>query len=217
MKKAVVLLSGGLDSTTTLYWACHKKFDCVALIIDYNQRHKKEVRHAVRIAKLCRVPYTVISLPLPWKGSALLDKTHPIPAHTSIGKTIPSTYVPCRNIIFLSCAASYAEAMGATTLLIGANSVDYSGYPDCRGTFLKAMERAINVGTKQGTTGKRFRIVAPLLTYSKAEIILLGKKLGVPFHLTWSCYKGEKKPCGVCDSCRLRDKGFQESEKIKNL
>lgn len=205
--KAVILLSGGLDSTTTLYYAKNKGFKCYALIFDYGQRHKKELRVAKEIAAGAKVPYTIIKIKLPWGGSSLLDKNSQLPTPRSlkeIGRVIPSTYVPARNTIFLSFALSYAEAIGARAVFIGANALDYSGYPDCRPGYFRAWQRLIGEGTK----AKKIRIVTPLIDLSKAEIIRLGKKLGAPLAKTWSCYAGGKTPCGVCDSCRLREQGF---------
>lgn len=207
MKKAVVLLSGGLDSTTTLYYALDKGYACQALIFDYGQRHKRELRSAVAVAKRVKVPYHIIKIKLPWKGSSLLDSRVPLPVSRStknIGKIIPSTYVPARNTIFLSFALSFAEAVGAQAIFIGANALDYSGYPDCRPDYYAAYQKVIEKGTK----AKKIKIVTPLIDLTKAEIIKLGRKLGAPLEMTWSCYQGGKEPCGVCDSCRLRAKGF---------
>ncbi|MFC1546552.1 7-cyano-7-deazaguanine synthase QueC [bacterium] len=211
-KKAIVLFSGGLDSTTTLYWALDKGYDCTALIFNYKQRHKKEISCAKKIAVKCKVPYIVINVLLPEKGSSLIDKSQKIPVHKKIGRNIPATYVPSRNIIFLSIAGSYAEVYKADTIFIGANSIDYSGYPDCRPVFLKSMEKTLNQGTRQGVSASPFKIAAPLLKLSKKQIVLLGRKLKVPFNLTWSCYKGMSKPCNVCDSCRLRAQGFKQAK-----
>ena len=210
-KKAIVLLSGGLDSTTTLFWALESGFDCSALIFNYGQKHKKEVLIAENIEKNLKVNYQIVNLEFPWKGSALLDENESIPTNREINDEIPITYVPARNIIFLSIATSYAEVVGAAHIFIGANSVDYSGYPDCRPDFIKAMEATINLGTKVGNTSEKLSIETPLIDLSKKDIILLGAKLGVPFELTWSCYAGGEKPCEVCDSCVLRQKGFEEA------
>lgn len=211
-KKAVVLLSGGLDSTTTLYYALEKGYKCQALIFDYGQRHKRELRSAVAVAKGVSVAYHVLRIKLPWKGSSLLDASHPIP-HTSypakIGSRIPSTYVPARNTIFLSFALSFAEATGAQAIFIGANAVDFSGYPDCRPAFYKAFEKVI----EQGTKVKKIKIATPLIDLTKEEIVKLGRKLGAPLERTWSCYAGGKEPCGVCDSCVLRAKGFAAAKR----
>jgi len=212
MKRAVVLLSGGLDSSTALYFAKNKGFDCRALIFDYGQRHKKEVKAAKRIAQVANCKSQVLKITLPWKGSSLLDKKQKLRI-TSYGLrvTIPSTYVPARNIIFLSFALSYAEAIKAQKIFIGSNAIDYSGYPDCRPEFYKAFRIAAKKGTKAGAEGKAINIETPLINKTKAQIVRLGRKLGVPFAMTWSCYKGGAKPCGVCDSCRLRAKGFREA------
>jgi len=205
-RKCIVLLSGGIDSTTTLYYAKSKGYKCQALIFDYGQRHKKEIRSAVAVAKRAKVPYQVIKIKLPWKGSSLLDKKLKVPVHRIIGKKIPSTYVPGRNTIFLSFAVSLSESIGADAIFIGANAVDFSGYPDCRPEYYKAFRKLIQKGTK----AKMIKIMTPLIKMAKSQIIRLGLKLGAPLDLTWSCYKGGKRPCGVCDSCRLREKGFRE-------
>jgi 7-cyano-7-deazaguanine synthase len=205
-RKCVVLLSGGLDSTTTLYFALSKGYKCHALIFDYGQRHKKEVKVAIGIAKLAKVPYQVLNIQLPWKGSSLLDKNIRIPEDQDIGKNIPSTYVPARNTIFLSFALSYAESIGANAIFIGANAVDFSGYPDCRPEYYKAFQKVMN----RGTRAKNIKVLTPLIKMSKSQIIKLGSKLKAPLGKTWSCYKGGKKPCEVCDSCVLRNKGFKE-------
>jgi len=210
MKRAVILLSGGLDSATTLYLAKKREFKCFCLIFDYGQRHKKEINCAKKIAKYSKTHFKVIKISLPWGGSALLDKRIKVP--TSRNKNIPNTYVPARNTIFLSFALSYTEAIGADAMFIGANAVDYSGYPDCRPNFYKAFEKVIKRGTKAGAEGKSIKIFTPLIHQTKAEIIKLGTKLGVPYDLTWSCYKGSEVPCGACDSCRFRAKGFREAE-----
>ncbi len=206
-KKAVVLLSGGIDSTTILYYAKKQGYKCYALIFDYGQRHIREIKSAVKIAKTARVPYQIMKIDLPWKGSSLLDKNSKLPVNKKIGRTIPSTYVPGRNTIFLSFALSYAEAIGAKAIFIGANAIDFSGYPDCRPGYYRAFQKVIGEGTK----AKKIRIITPLIKLKKSQIIRLGLKLGAPLDLTWSCYRGGKKPCGVCDSCRLRERGFREA------
>jgi len=214
MKKAVCLFSGGLDSTTTLYVARQYGYEVLALTIHYGQWHACEIEAARVIARDLGIEHQVIELSLPWKGSALLDTDLLIPVGRSeaeMNQCIPPTYVPARNSIFLSMAASYAEARCAESLFIGVNAVDYSGYPDCRPEYLAAFDHVIRLGTKAGTEGKIIRIEAPLLMMSKKDIVLWGKELGVPFEKTWSCYQGGKTPCGECDSCQLRAKGFREA------
>lgn len=205
--KAIILLSGGLDSTTTLYYALNKGYQCSALIFDYGQRHKREIRSAVAVARCVKVPYKILKISLPWKGGALLDKGVKVPRFQGIqaGK-IPITYVPARNTIFLSFALSYAEATGAKRIFFGANAIDYSGYPDCRPEFISAFQNVI----KKGTKAKNIKIQAPLLNLTKAQIVKLARKLKAPIDLTWSCYQGGKYPCGVCDACRLRELGFND-------
>jgi 7-cyano-7-deazaguanine synthase len=212
MKKAIVLLSGGLDSATTLYYARKQGYRPFALIFDYGQRHRKEVRRARMLARTLRCPYKIVTIRLPWGGSSLVDKRMALPKNRKLdAKDIPSTYVPARNIIFLSFAASYAETIGAGTIFIGANAIDYSGYPDCRPEFYSAFMKVLARGQKSGVEGRAIRIQTPLIRKTKAQIIRLGLKLGVPYELTWSCYAGGRKPCGKCDSCRLRAKGFEEA------
>lgn len=219
MRKAVVLLSGGLDSSTVLYYAQAKGFRPHCLIFDYGQRHRVELNKAVGLARQAGCPYRVVAIRLPWRGSALLDKNMKLPRRKTIDpREIPSTYVPARNIIFLSFAASFAEAIGARAIFIGANALDYSGYPDCRPEFFRACQQALNRGLKAclpagraGVQKKTIRIYAPLLRKTKAQIIRLGLKLNVPYGRTWSCYRGGRRPCGACDSCVLRAKGFEEA------
>jgi 7-cyano-7-deazaguanine synthase len=210
--KAVVLLSGGLDSATILYLAKNKGFDCSCLIFDYGQRHKREVRAAMKIAAGAKARATIIKIRLPWKGSSLLDKKASLPRGRADKKNIPSTYVPGRNTIFLSFALSLAESIGSRDIFIGANAVDYSGYPDCRPAYFKSFNKLCGLANKSGTAGKRIRIHAPLLHLKKSEIITLGLRWGVPYQETWSCYQGgAAAPCGRCDSCVLRAKGFKEA------
>ncbi|MCX5715504.1 MAG: 7-cyano-7-deazaguanine synthase QueC [Candidatus Omnitrophica bacterium] len=206
--QAVVLLSGGLDSSTTLYYARSKGYKCYCLIFDYGQRHSREIRSAKKIAAGAKCPYKVLKIKFPWKGSALLDRKIKIRSCGLGTKGIPATYVPARNIIFLSFAISYAETLAAKKIFIGANAVDYSGYPDCRPEFLAAFRKVIQTGTK---TGPGINVEAPLMRKSKKEIAFLAQRLKVPLQLTWSCYKGGSRPCGLCDSCVLRAKGFREA------
>jgi len=211
---AVVLLSGGLDSATVLAIARRKHKRIFALTIQYGQRHSREMRSASKLVRHFNTRHRSLRLELPWKGSALLDRGVRIPKKRSTRKMkecIPVTYVPARNTIFLSYALSWAETLGARHIYIGANVRDYSGYPDCRPKYLKALEKAFELGTRQGVNGQKIRIEAPLLKLTKADIIKKGQKLSVPYHMTWSCYEGGRKPCGKCDSCILRAKGFEEA------
>ena len=208
------LLSGGLDSTTTLYFAIEDHFTPLALTIDYGQLHAKEIEYAKRTAKHLLVEHEVISIQLPWGGSSLIDKRIPMPERRSLiemAHGIPNTYVPARNTIFLSFAASYAEAKDAEAIYIGANALDYSGYPDCRSEYFIQFSGLIKQGTKCGAEGKSVEIKTPLIALKKSEIIQEARRLKVPLEWTWSCYKGEAYPCGVCDSCILRERGFKEA------
>ena len=206
-KKAVILLSGGIDSATALYFAREKGFKVIGLIFDYGQRHRKEIRCAKKLAELNKIKYYVEKIDISWTRSSLTDKKIKVSFTRNLkDKTIPVTYVAGRNIIFLSYAASLAESIGAKKIFIGAHVQDYSGYPDCRPEFLKSFESAVNKGLKL----KGINIEAPLLKKRKKEIIKLGLRLGVPFESTWSCYKGEKSPCLRCDSCRFRTGAFKE-------
>ena len=215
-KPAVVLLSGGLDSAVTAVIASKRGFDLHALTIAYGQRHAIEVEAARRVAESLGVMEHVIqTLDLRlWGGSALTGDA-PVPRDRDLvdAKDIPATYVPARNTIFLSIALGYAEVIGARDLFIGVNAVDYSGYPDCRPAFLSAFESLANVATRAGLEGARFRVDAPLLRLSKAEIIREGLRLGVNFALTHSCYdpRMDGAACGHCDSCLLRLEGFRQA------
>ncbi|MFH1269732.1 MAG: 7-cyano-7-deazaguanine synthase QueC [Candidatus Omnitrophota bacterium] len=210
MKKAIVLLSGGLDSATTLYLARKQGYKCFCLVFDYGQRHKKEIESAKKIARLSGSLAKVIKIDLPWGGSSLLDKKLKIPRRPGSADKIPSTYVPGRNIIFLSFALSFAEATGAEAIFIGAHTQDYSGYPDCRPEFYRAFTKVILTGTKSGVRKKGPKILTPLINRSKTQIIREALRLGVPVDLTWSCYRGGRTPCGECDSCYYRAKAFRE-------
>jgi 7-cyano-7-deazaguanine synthase len=216
LSKAVVLLSGGLDSTTTLAYAVSKGYEVVPLTVSYGQRHSRELRSAKAVAEHYKVKQHVLTnLDLSFlTTSALTSKTVDVPQRASlegISEEIPVTYVPARNIIMLSLAAGLCETVGGDAIFIGANAVDYSGYPDCRPEFLEAFQNVLRVGTKAGVEGRPIRVEAPILKMSKSEIVALAKKLNAPLHLTWSCYNGGEKACGRCDSCLLRLKGFQEA------
>ena len=210
MKKAIVLLSGGLDSATTLFLARAGGYKAYCLIFDYGQRHSREITRARKIARLAACEYKVMKIKLPFKSGAILNRKSKVPLNRK-SSGIPSTYVPARNTIFLSCALSWAEAVKAEAVFIGANSVDYSGYPDCRPEYFKAFRKMADRATKSALGGRRIKILTPLIFKSKAEIIKLGVKLKVPYHLTWSCYKGARYPCRRCDSCILRAKGFRQA------
>lgn len=214
MSKAVVLLSGGLDSTTTLAQAIADGHEVVALSFRYGQRHSKELDSAANVAKYYGVKHVIVDIDLSMFRSALTNKDIEVPENrdeSQMGSDIPVTYVPARNIIMLSVAAGLCESVDADRIYIGANVIDYSGYPDCRPEFFYAFEKMINVGTKAGVEGHPIRIETPILQCSKADIVRLGKKLEAPLHLTWSCYEGGEKACGKCDSCQLRLKGFEEA------
>ena len=213
MKTAVVLVSGGLDSATTLALAREQGFACYALSLDYGQRHRVELQAASRVSQsLGAIEHKVIRLDLAgFGGSALTDESIPVPTTPSAG--IPSTYVPARNTIMLSLALAWAEVLGGRDIFIGANAVDYSGYPDCRPEYLKAYEAMANLATKAGVEGARLKIHAPLVDLSKAEIIRQGAGAGVDFSQTISCYQPtiDGLACGQCDSCRIRRQGFAEA------
>ena len=170
-KKAIVLLSGGLDSATTLYYAKAKGYAVHALVFDYGQRHRREIAAARAVARAAKVPVEVVKISMPWKGSVLLDLSQHVPSRGVKKNVIPPTYVPARNIIFLSFAASFAEAVGARDIFIGANAVDYSGYPDCRPKFFKAFQAALDLGLKTGVEKKGIRILTPLVDMTKADIV----------------------------------------------
>jgi 7-cyano-7-deazaguanine synthase len=215
MMKAVILLSGGLDSSTVLYQARADGYECYAISFDYQQRHQRELQSAMLVAKSVGVvQHQIVNFDLRlWGGSALTDNAIALPQDRSLDEMsehIPVTYVPARNTIFLSFALGYAETIGAQRVYIGVNALDYSGYPDCRPDYIEAMQEVFRLGTKQGREGQSINIVAPLINLKKTEIIQLGNQLGVPWALTWSCYAGGEKACGVCDSCKLRLAAFHE-------
>ncbi len=231
-KRAVILLSGGLDSATTLAIAQNEGFECYGLTFRYGQRHKQEIEAAKKIANsLGTAEHRIIDIDLAaFGGSALTDSTIEVPkdrANLDKHDNIPPTYVPARNTIFLSYALAWAEVLGAFDIFIGVNTTDYSGYPDCRAEFITAFEKTANLATAAAAERKsRYKIHTPIINMTKAEIILTGTKLGVDFALTHSCYDPDKqgRSCGRCDSCRLRLKGFAEAElkdpieyQIKNI
>jgi 7-cyano-7-deazaguanine synthase len=218
-KKAIVLLSGGLDSATTLAIAKSEGFDCFALTFRYGQRHSVEIRSAKRLAEAFGVvEHRIIDIDLrPFGGSALTDTGIAVPKDRLVyGQAggIPVTYVPARNTIFLSYCLAWAEVLGCFDIFLGVNSTDYSGYPDCRPEFIDAFEKLSNLATAAAVQGKgKFKIHTPIINMSKAQIILTGTKLGVDYSLTHSCYDPDEKgrPCGRCDACKLRLKGFAEA------
>lgn len=212
VKKAVILLSGGMDSVTLLALAKQQKYECHALSFRYGQRHNAELIAADRIAKSEDIDHKIIDLDLSrFGGSALTDTNIDIPTIPSEG--IPLTYVPARNTVFLSIALAWAEVLEARAIFIGVNAVDYSGYPDCRPEFIQAFEQTANLATKSGVEGEKFKIHTPLINMSKADIILTGHKLGIDYSQTVTCYQAdnEGKACGLCDACFLRKKGFEDA------
>jgi 7-cyano-7-deazaguanine synthase len=214
-ESCILLLSGGLDSATCLLIARREGLDVHALSFDYGQRHAVELGCARELAfrygaashKVARLDLAVPS------ASALTDLAREVPRNALGEAAIPATYVPARNTLFLAHALAWGEAVGARDLFLGANALDYSGYPDCRPEFLEAFERLANLGTKAGVEGSRFRVRAPLIALSKGQIVRLASNLGLDFSLTSSCYdpSADGRPCGACDSCLLREKGFREA------
>ena len=220
--KAVILLSGGLDSTTCLAIAKNQGFDLNALTLNYGQRHDFELKSAQKIVDHFKIKnHSVVNINLAqFGGSALTDEID-VPKDRSESEMtdIPITYVPARNTVFLSLALAWAETINAFNIFIGVNVLDYSGYPDCRPEYIAAFEKTANLATKVGVSGERFKIHTPLINMKKSEIILNGLKLGVDYSLTSSCYDPLKNgtPCGHCDACILRLKGFQEADAIDPL
>ncbi len=215
MERAVVLLSGGLDSATCLAMAC-QEYEIYALTFDYGSKHSREIESAKSMARhfgvkkhnILKIDFGVIG------GSSLIDKEVPDKTVTNTGDVdggVPPSYVPARNMTFLSLGVALAEAIGASRVYIGANAIDYSGYPDCRPEFIAAFQEVVNKGTKTGIEGQPVKIVAPLLNMSKSDIVIKGRELGVPFKNTWTCYIGGDKACGKCEACVLRLKGFKEA------
>jgi 7-cyano-7-deazaguanine synthase len=223
MSNAVVLLSGGLDSSTVLALAHEAGHELYALSIGYGQRHARELVAARQVAAHygCRDHRELMLDPRGFSGSALTDAGAPLPVDRGadeLGTGIPPTYVPARNLTFLALATGYAEVVGADDIYLGINALDYSGYPDCRPEFLEAFASTANLATKAGTEdGRVLRFHAPLIALTKADIVREGTRLGVPWALTWSCYAGGAEACGRCDSCLLRLKGFAEAGLVDPL
>ena len=217
VSNAVVLLSGGLDSTTVLAIAQNQGFEISAISFRYGQRHQVELTCAERIARRARVArHVTLDIDLSQFGGSALTACIPVPKHETaeqIGTEIPVTYVPARNTVFLSLALAYAESLGARDIFLGVNALDYSGYPDCRPEFIACFEQLANLGTKAGVSGQRIRIHTPLIHLSKAEIIAWGQKLGVDYSATTSCYdpSADGYACGHCDACLLRLRGFSQN------
>ena len=210
-RRAVVLISGGLDSTTVAYLARASGQEIFALSFDYGQRHHRELDAAATVARaLQAAEHRVVRIDLAALGGSSLTGYGPIPTEPTTGG-VPTTWVPARNLIFLAVASGYAEILGAGAIYLGVSQVDYSGYPDCREEFVSAYQRAADLASKQFVeTGRRIPVIAPLLHLPKAGIVRLGLALGIDYGLTWSCYQGGLSPCGVCDSCRLRAGAFAE-------
>jgi len=221
MEPCVVLFSGGLDSSTCLAMALHEGYEIFPLTIDYGQRHSIEIEKARRFLKHYETTSSTkgkLNDPLLFKidlrqigGSALTDEEVVVGDYSEGTGSIPPTYVPARNTIFLSIALAHAEVVGADHIFIGVNAVDYCGYPDCRQEYIQAYQEMASLATKRSAEGRPVTIHAPLIHLKKSEIIKKGVKLGVPYHLTWSCYRGEEPACGTCDSCVLRLRGFAEA------
>ena len=210
-KKAVVLVSGGLDSVTALAIAQEQGYECFALSVDYGQRHHSELDAAKRVTAAAAVPLKILPLDLRAIGGSALTDDIQVPERETTG--IPITYVPARNTIMLSLALAYAEVLGADDIYIGVNAVDYSGYPDCRPEFIKAYQQMARLATRAGVEGGEMTIHTPLIDLTKSEIIQTGMELGVDFSMTVSCYQADRegRACGVCDSCRIRRDGFSKA------
>ena len=210
---AIALLSGGLDSATAAALARENGDRVIGLSFDYGQRHRRELDAAAQIAEQLQLAeHHQIAVDLAaWGGSALTDLNQTVPSEGVESGVIPSTYVPGRNTVFIAIGLSLAEARGAERLVLGVNAVDYSGYPDCRPDYLQAFQTLADLGSKAGREGHGTRLWAPLVTWSKTTIVQEALRLGVPIETTWSCYSGGEQPCGVCDSCRIRDAALQEA------
>lgn len=209
-KKAVVLLSGGLDSSTTSAIALKDGYEVIALSFRYGQRHNKELEAAQKIAQILGIKeHFIVDINLAqWGGSSLTDLSLSLPEDGVKEGIIPSTYVPGRNTVFLAIALSLAEAKEAEAIYLGINAVDYSGYPDCRPEYLETYQKLANLSSKVGIEGQPIQLIAPLVHDSKVDIIKKARTLGIPIEETWSCYQGGEKPCAVCDSCRIRNEAL---------
>lgn len=208
--RAVVLLSGGLDSATVAAIAQHQGYEVLALSFNYGQRHARELMAAQElVVSLNLARHYIVNLDLAqWGGSSLTDSQQPLPQNGLDPHSIPSTYVPGRNTIFIALGLSLAEAQGARAVFLGINAIDYSGYPDCRPDYLAAYQQLARLSSKVGVEGHPIELIAPLLASSKIDIVRQAVALGVPIPQTWSCYQGASEPCGLCDSCRLRDQAL---------
>lgn len=208
--KAITLLSGGLDSATAAAQALVDGYDVVALSFRYGQRHEREIQSAQMVAQYLGIAeHFIMDVNLAqWGGSALTDQAIAIPTTGVQAGVIPATYVPGRNTVFIAIALSLAEAQGAAAIYLGINAVDYSGYPDCRPEYLEVAQHLATLSSKAGLEGNAPKLVAPLVMDSKVDIVRKAFRLGVPLHLTWSCYQGGNQPCGQCDSCRIRDQAL---------
>lgn len=217
LKKAIILLSGGLDSATVAAQAIADGYEAISLSFRYGQRHERELIAAKQVAEYLKIrEHYVIDVNLAqWGGSALTDVNIAMPISGVKADEIPITYVPGRNTVFIAIALSLAESKGAEAIYLGINAVDYSGYPDCRPDYLEAFQKLASLSSKVGIEGNAPQLVAPLVMDSKVDIVRRARRLGVPIELTWSCYQGGEVPCGVCDSCRIRDRAIAESlEKV---
>lgn len=212
LPRAVVLFSGGLDSSTVLAMAQRDGYAVTALSFDYGQRHRVELARAARVAAHLGAEHRTVRVGIgDFGGSALTDDTVSIPQDETPAGVIPPTYVPGRNTVFIALGLSLAEALGAERIYLGINAVDYSGYPDCRPEYLEAYQRLADLATRAGIEGRGPRLVAPLMRLSKPDIVREAISLGVPVALTYSCYAGGEEPCGACDSCRIRDRALREA------